>query len=108
MYKADVATGPTAAAAAAEAAAGAGCVGADGAVSAYADPTTAYEFVRDNIRRGDIVGITGHPGKSQKGELSIFPTAIRILTPCMRMLPKGFYASLIRRPVSGSATSTSC
>ena len=91
MYKADVATGPTAAAAAAEAAAGAGCVGADGAVSAYADPTSAYEFVRDNIRRGDIVGVTGHPGKSQKGELSIFPTAIRILTPCMRMLPKGFY-----------------
>lgn len=26
------------------------------------------------LRRGDIVGVTGYPGKSKKGELSIFPT----------------------------------
>jgi lysyl-tRNA synthetase class 2 len=27
----------------------------------------AYAFVRDNVRRGDIVGFTGCPGKSNKG-----------------------------------------
>jgi len=53
--------------------------------------TAAYEFVRDNVRRGDIVGIEGVPGKSKKGELSIFPTAMTILTPCLHMMPKGFY-----------------
>ena len=26
------------------------------------------------LKRGDIVGVTGYPGKSKKGELSIFPT----------------------------------
>jgi len=56
-----------------------------------AESAEAYEFVRDNVRRGDIVGVTGHPGKSMKGELSIFPKSIQILTPCMRMMPKGFY-----------------
>ena len=51
----------------------------------------AYAFVRDNVRRGDIVGFTGSPGKSNKGELSLFPTSAQILTPCMRMMPKSFY-----------------
>ena len=51
----------------------------------------AYAFVRDNVRRGDIVGFTGCPGKSNKGELSLFPTSAQILTPCMRMMPKSFY-----------------
>lgn len=50
-----------------------------------------YEFIRDNVRRGDIIGVTGHPGKTKKGELSIMPTAIEILTPCLHMMPKGFY-----------------
>merc|ERR1712216_350562 len=29
----------------------------------------------------------GFPGKSKRGELSIFPTEMRVLTPCLRMLP---------------------
>ena len=40
------------------------------------------------VKRGDIVGIWGNPGKSKRGELSIFPTAIQILSPCLRTLPK--------------------
>ena len=28
------------------------------------------------------------PGKSKKGELSLFPTKIILLSPCLRMLPK--------------------
>ena len=49
------------------------------------------------LRRGDIVGITGFPGKSKRGELSIFPTAISLLSPCMHMVssPSSFsYFSL--------------
>lgn len=41
-----------------------------------------------NIKRGDIVGIQGFPGKSMKGELSIFPRAMQVLSPCLHMLPK--------------------
>ena len=53
--------------------------------------TYRYAWVRDNVRRGDIVGVEGHPGKSKLGELSIIPTKIVILTPCLHMLPKSFY-----------------
>lgn len=41
----------------------------------------------DKIKRGDIVGIVGFPGKSKKGELSIFPRETIILSPCLHMLP---------------------
>ncbi|CDU20296.1 lysine--tRNA ligase, putative [Plasmodium yoelii] len=41
----------------------------------------------DKIKRGDIVGIIGFPGKSKKGELSIFPKETIVLSPCLHMLP---------------------
>ncbi len=53
--------------------------------------TFSYEWVRDNVRRGDIVGVEGHPGKTKLGELSIMPIRMVILTPCLHMLPKSFY-----------------
>lgn len=36
-------------------------------------------FAADNakIRRGDIIGVNGVPGKTKKGELSIIPTSVR-------------------------------
>ncbi|CAM6101399.1 unnamed protein product [Calypogeia fissa] len=41
------------------------------------------------VKRGDIVGITGFPGSSKTGELSIFATAlVEVLSPCLHMLPK--------------------
>ena len=40
------------------------------------------------LRRGDIVGVWGLPGKSKKGELSIMPRGIQLLSPCLVMLPK--------------------
>lgn len=43
------------------------------------------------LHRGDIVGVKGFPGKSKKGELSIFAQDITLLTPCLRMLPKAHY-----------------
>ena len=44
------------------------------------------EHVR-RIRRGDIVGVRGFPGRSKRGELSIFPVEIVLLSPCLRPLP---------------------
>merc|ERR1711892_4740 len=32
--------------------------------------------------------VKGHPGKTKKGELSIIPTELQVLTPCLHMLPK--------------------
>lgn len=40
------------------------------------------------FRRGDIVGATGFPGKSGKGEFSIFVSDMVLLSSCMHMLPK--------------------
>ncbi|CAB3250172.1 unnamed protein product [Arctia plantaginis] len=41
----------------------------------------------DKLRRGDIIGCIGHPGKTKKGELSIVPKTIKLLSPCLHMLP---------------------
>ncbi|XP_071445530.1 lysine--tRNA ligase isoform X2 [Hetaerina americana] len=46
-------------------------------------------FISDlgRLRRGDVIGAVGRPGKTQKGELSIIPTRVVMLSPCLRMLP---------------------
>ncbi|KAK5646431.1 hypothetical protein RI129_004895 [Pyrocoelia pectoralis] len=41
----------------------------------------------DKIRRGDIVGVEGTPSKTKKGELSITPKRVQLLSPCLHMLP---------------------
>jgi lysyl-tRNA synthetase, class II len=43
------------------------------------------------LKRGDIVGVTGHPGKSKKGELSIFPTDL----VCFYCRSYGFFPCMI-------------
>ncbi|ETN61063.1 lysyl-tRNA synthetase [Anopheles darlingi] len=43
------------------------------------------------IRRGDIIGVTGVPGKTKKGELSVMPKRIKLLAPCLHMLPHLHY-----------------
>merc|ERR1712029_664296 len=50
-------------------------------------------FFRDTskIRRGDIVGVEGSPGKTKKGELSVMPLKITLLSPCLHMLPHLHY-----------------
>ncbi|XP_015608827.1 lysine--tRNA ligase [Cephus cinctus] len=45
----------------------------------------------DKIRRGDIIGIVGNPGKTKKGEFSIMPKSIKLLSPCLHMLPHLHY-----------------
>ena len=39
-------------------------------------------------KRGDLIGVRGKPGKTKRGELSIFPSELQILTPCLHMIPK--------------------
>lgn len=48
----------------------------------------AFYELHSATKRGDIVGVTGHPGKSKKGELSIFAVKFVVLAPCLHMLPK--------------------
>lgn len=52
----------------------------------FAEPQQFSE-VHSMIRRGDVVGVRGHPGRSKKGELSLFPTEFQLLSPCLQMLP---------------------
>ncbi|GMH69256.1 hypothetical protein TL16_g12102 [Triparma laevis f. inornata] len=44
--------------------------------------------IHRSLKRGDIIGCTGFPGKSKTGQLSIFPTSMILLSPCLHMLPK--------------------
>jgi lysyl-tRNA synthetase, class II len=53
----------------------------------YAAGEEAFYKIHRILKRGDIVGVKGHPGKSKHGELSIFPTEIILLSPCLHMLP---------------------
>ncbi|KAJ8480332.1 hypothetical protein OPV22_024059 [Ensete ventricosum] len=48
------------------------------------------EFAKyhSGVKRGDIVGICGYPGKSKRGELSIFPKRFTVLSPCLHMMPR--------------------
>jgi lysyl-tRNA synthetase class 2 len=47
--------------------------------------------VTDKIKRGDIIGCRGHPGKTKKGELSIIPQFMELLSPCLHQLPMLHY-----------------
>lgn len=42
----------------------------------------------DNIKRGDIICVTGCPSRTKTGELSIAPTKLQLTAPCLHMLPK--------------------
>ncbi|XP_075214828.1 lysyl-tRNA synthetase isoform X1 [Lycorma delicatula] len=46
-----------------------------------------YYVDTDKLRRGDVIGCVGKPGKTKKGELSIIPKKLTLLTPCLHMLP---------------------
>ncbi|TGO27152.1 hypothetical protein BPAE_0046g00130 [Botrytis paeoniae] len=60
----------------------------------------AFESQHEPLRRGDVIGIVGYPGrtapknkieKGEEGELSIFATEIILLTPCVQQLPDEYY-----------------
>ncbi|KAL2888417.1 lysyl-trna synthetase [Ceratocystis lukuohia] len=60
----------------------------------------SFEAQHEHLRRGDIIGIVGYPGrtapkskieKGEQGELSIFATEIILLTPCLHAIPDDHY-----------------
>jgi len=52
------------------------------------DALVGFMGLMNSAKRGDLVGVKGRPGKTKRGELSIFPTELTILTPCLHMIPK--------------------
>ena len=56
-------------------------------LKSYATGEEAFKEIHHTIKRGDIIGIRGSPGKSKNGEFSIFPIEIVLLSPCLHMLP---------------------
>jgi lysyl-tRNA synthetase, class II len=57
------------------------------------DPENPEPFIttHDHFRRGDIVGVTGHPSRTKKGELSISPKDMVLLSPNLHQLPGGHF-----------------
>merc|ERR1711909_241742 len=47
----------------------------------------AFTIDCNRVRRGDVVGVKGNAIRTKAGELSIRPSKIEILTPCLHMLP---------------------
>jgi lysyl-tRNA synthetase class 2 len=47
-----------------------------------------FDQLSTALRRGDIIGVEGVPGRSKTGELSVRPNCIEILSYCLHMLPK--------------------
>jgi lysyl-tRNA synthetase, class II len=41
-----------------------------------------------DVKRNDIIGIEGFPGRSSSGEFSVYVTKFTILSPCLHMLPE--------------------
>eukprot|EP00466_Bigelowiella_natans_P000716 jgi/Bigna1/88184/estExt_fgenesh1_pg.C_290014 len=46
-----------------------------------------FENIVRLVRRGDVVGVVGNPGRTKTKELSIFATELKLLAPCLHMLP---------------------
>ncbi|CAF0739629.1 unnamed protein product [Didymodactylos carnosus] len=52
----------------------------------YSDEKT-FATINERIHRGDIIGAKGRPTRTKKGELSLIPNELIILTPSMHQLP---------------------
>ncbi|PLN81941.1 lysyl-tRNA synthetase [Aspergillus taichungensis] len=55
-----------------------------------------FEAQHEHLRRGDIIGVIGFPGRSNPknrpdGELSIFATEVVLLSPCLHAIPSEHY-----------------
>ncbi|GLB02330.1 lysine--tRNA ligase KRS1 [Aspergillus vadensis CBS 113365] len=58
----------------------------------HATGDVPFEAQHEHLRRGDIVGIVGFPGRTSPknradGELSIFATEVVLLSPCLHAIP---------------------
>ncbi|KAB7506103.1 Elongation factor P--(R)-beta-lysine ligase [Armadillidium nasatum] len=49
-----------------------------------------FEEDLKSISRGDIIGVNGIPKRTPAGELSVLVSEIRVLTPCLRLMPSAW------------------
>lgn len=61
------------------------------ATAKHYESEEAFTEDTDKIRRGDIIGVQGIPTRTKKGELSVIPRKIKLLSPCLHMLPHLHY-----------------
>ncbi|KIJ49545.1 hypothetical protein M422DRAFT_27908 [Sphaerobolus stellatus SS14] len=54
------------------------------------DPES-FATAHSHFRRGDIVGVTGTPSRTKKGELSISPSEMTLLAPNLHQLPSAHF-----------------
>ncbi|KAK9901864.1 hypothetical protein M0R45_001888 [Rubus argutus] len=47
-----------------------------------------FSKFHSSVKRGDLVGVSGFPGKTKRGELSIFPRSFTVLSHCLHMMPR--------------------
>ena len=59
-------------------------------ISSYKSEDDFYS-IHCVLKRGDIIGVTGFIAKTKVGELSIIPSDITLLTPCMTVIPSSHY-----------------
>jgi lysyl-tRNA synthetase class 2 len=46
-----------------------------------------FEYLNRALRRGDIIGVEGVPGRTKTGELSVRPNRVELLSYCLHQLP---------------------
>lgn len=56
--------------------------------SEFSGSLEEFRTINNAIHRGDVIGANGFVGSSKKGELSLYPTELVLLSPCYKMLPK--------------------
>ncbi|KAF1992456.1 putative Lysyl-tRNA synthetase, cytoplasmic [Aulographum hederae CBS 113979] len=61
-----------------------------------AEGAPSFEVQHESLRRGDIIGVIGYPGRTNpknraEGELSVFARQVILLTPCLHQLPGEHY-----------------
>ncbi|OZJ05476.1 hypothetical protein BZG36_01608 [Bifiguratus adelaidae] len=54
----------------------------------YNGSLDSFSALNRLICRGDILSITGIPGKTQKGQTSLFATSAQLLAPCLHDIPR--------------------
>ena len=54
---------------------------------AFSSAPETFKELHTTVRRGDIVGAVGHPGRSKTGELSLYVTRLERLAPCLHEVP---------------------
>lgn len=47
----------------------------------------SFEELHSTIRRGDIIGVIGLAGRTKTDELTISALEVKLLSPCLHMLP---------------------